>query len=116
MGSQNKIESFDGTTWERLPKTKYYSMPQLEFGVYDDVAYFNIGAKPCVLLYEKLKMLPGHYTLKGCTLRNKKRLCGAEYKCKETSTKRRRLIRGLKKGKDDKDIEHEGTAYDAGAF
>ena len=80
------------------------------------MAYFNIGAKACVLLYEKLKILPGHYTLKGCTLSKKKRLYGAEYKCKETSKKRRRLIRGLKKGKDDKDIEHEGTVYDAGAF
>ena len=49
-------------------------------------------------------------------LRNKKRLYGAEHKCKETSKKRCQLIRGLKKGKDDKDIEHEGTVYDAGAF
>ena len=61
--TQNQNESFNGTIWERLPKTKYYSMTQLEFGVYDAVAYFNIGAKACILLYEKLKMLPGH--LKG---------------------------------------------------
>ena len=25
-------------------------------------------------------------------------------------------LEDLKKGKDDKDIEHEGTVYDAGAF
>ena len=40
---------------------------------------------------------------------------GGEYKCNETSKKHRRLIRGLKKGKDGKDIEDEGTVYDAGA-
>ena len=80
------------------------------------MAYFNIGANACVLLYEKLKISPGHYTLKGCRLRNKKRLYGAEYKCREASKKRRRLIRGLTKGKDDKDTEHERTVYDAGSF
>ena len=114
--TQNQNESFNGTIWERLPKYKYYSMTQLEFGVYVAVAYFNTGAKSCKLLYEKLNILPGYHTLKGCTVRNRKRLYVAEYKYNESTKKRRRLIRGLKKGKDDKYIEHEGTVYDAGAF
>ena len=54
-------------------------MTQLEFGVYDAVAYFNLGAKSCIFLYEKSNILPGYYTSKDCTLRNRKRLYGAEY-------------------------------------
>ena len=60
--TQNQNESFNGTIWERLPKAKYYSMTQLELDDYDAVAYFNIGAKSYILLYEKLKILPGYYT------------------------------------------------------
>ena len=65
--TQNRNESFNGTIWERLPKTKYVSFLQLQFGVYDAVANFNIGRKASVLIYEKLGLIPGYYTLKGCS-------------------------------------------------
>ena len=40
--------------WERLPKTKYVAFNQLEFGVHDAIANFNIGRKASILIYEKL--------------------------------------------------------------
>ena len=114
--TQNQNESFNGAIWERLPKSKYHSFQQLDFGVYDAVAHFNIGRKATILIFEKLNMVPGRYTLKGCATLNKKRLFHAEYKNKESSRKRRKIIRGQKKSKDDKDVETEGTVYGAGIF
>ena len=70
------------TIWERLPKTTYCSLKQLEFGVYDVVASFNIGYKATVLIFETLEMIPGLYTLQGCRKDDRKRiiLYHAEYK------------------------------------
>ena len=72
--TQNQNESFNATIWERLPKTRFVSRTQLEFGVYDAVANFNIGRKASVLIFEKLNMTPAKYTLKGCQNINRKRL------------------------------------------
>ena len=111
--TQNQNESYNGTIWERLPKSKYCSFKQLEFGVFDAVANFNIGRKATILIYEKLDMIPGRYTGKGCVAQNRKRLFHASYKSKESSKKRRKIIRGKKKKKDG---DKEGTVYGAGEF
>ena len=52
--TQNANESFNGTTWERIPKNTFVTLPNLEFGVYDGVAHCNIRMKASVLIYEKL--------------------------------------------------------------
>ena len=114
--TQNQNESFNGTIWERLPKTKYVSFLQLQFGVYDAVANFNIGRKASVLIYEKLGLIPGYYTLKGCSTQNKKRLFHSGYKNKLLSKKRRKVIRGAAKKKEDVDVDNEGTLYEPGGF
>lgn len=114
--TQNQNESFNGTIWERLPKTKYVSRNQLEIGVYDAVANFNVGRKASVLIYEKLKMIPGKYTLQGCSNLNKRRLNLAKYKNSSPVKKRRKILRGKTKSKDDVDVEKEGCSYEAGGF
>ena len=52
--TQNQNESFNATIWDRLPKSRYVPLLQLEFGVHDTVAYFNIGCKCSMLNYEKI--------------------------------------------------------------
>ena len=41
--TQNRNESFNAMIWERVPKSTYVSLTQLQLGVYDAVANFNIG-------------------------------------------------------------------------
>lgn len=55
------------------------SLKQSEFGVYDAVPNFNIGHKAIVLIYEKLGMIPGRYMLKGCEVKNRRRLFHSIY-------------------------------------
>ena len=62
--NQNQNESFNLMIWDHIPKTRYVSLTQLELGVYDVVADFNIIKKASVLIYEKnefytRKLYPG---------------------------------------------------------
>ena len=70
--TQNQNESFNATIWECIPKTRFVSRTQLEFAVNDAVANFNIGRQSSVVISEKLRMIPGRYTLKGCQHINKR--------------------------------------------
>ena len=63
--SQNTNKSFNGTIWERIPKNTVVTLPNLEFGVYDAVAYYSVRMKASLLIYEKLNFVPGVYMLKG---------------------------------------------------
>ena len=64
--TQNHNECFNKTIWERLPKTKFVTLKQLEFGVYDALSNFNIGRKASILTYERMNMVPGKHMLQGC--------------------------------------------------
>ena len=102
--------------WERLPKTKFCSMLQLEFGVYDAVGVFNIGRKATVLIYEESGVIPGNYTPRRCSNENKKRLYYSAYKNKPSSKLRRKILRGKKKQRDADDSTKKRTLYAAGSF
>ena len=102
--------------WNRIPKTKYCSHAQLELGVYDAIANFNIGFKSSVLIYEELGICPGNFMLKGCHRHNQKRLYHAEYKASTPVKKRRKILRARRKGGEDKNDEQEGKVYGAGSF
>ena len=52
--TQNQNESFNAMIWDRVPKSRYVSFSQLELGVYDAVANFNIERKASMLIFEKL--------------------------------------------------------------
>ena len=114
--TQNQNESFNAMIWERLPKTKYNSLIQLELATFDAVAHFNFGHKATVLIYEKLNMIPGKYTLSGCTDLNRKRISHASYKGKAVVKRRRTLLRGFSKCKQDKDSNKEEVMYAPGGF
>ena len=114
--AQNQNESFNLMIWDRIPKTRYVSLTQLELGVYDAVANFNIGKKTSVLIYEKINLIPGKFTLQGFDKINRKRLLASKYKEMDSTKKRRKIRRGKAKQKDDKNESKEGQTYKAGAF
>ena len=88
--TQNQNESFNG--YGRV--MGWYGRVM---GWYGSALNFNIGKKASVLLFEKLNMIPGIYTLQGCFIMNKKRLIFAKYQNRITSKKQRKVIRGCKK-------------------
>ena len=114
--TQNQNESFNSMIWERIPKTHYVGLTQLELGVYDAVANFNIGRKASILIYEQMKIVPGKHTLAGVKKLNNKRLKMSRYDSTAPVKKRRKLRRGRAKHKSDKTKAAEGSTYEAGAF
>ena len=61
-------------------------------------------------------MIPGLHLVTGCNRLNRKRLYHADYKNCELKKKQRKIIRGLRKSKQDKNKETEGKLYKPGGF
>ena len=72
--TQNANESFNGTIWECIPKNTFVPLPNLQVGVYDDVAHCNIRMKASAFMFEKLNFVPVVYMLKGFKKHNLKRV------------------------------------------
>ena len=102
--------------WDRIPETRYVVLTQVELGVYDAVANFNIVKKVSVLIYEKMNLIPGKFTLQGCDKISRKKLFAPKYKEIDSTQKRRKIRRCKAKQKDDKNKTKEGQTYMAGAF
>ena len=67
--------------WDQIPKTRYVSLTRLELGVlYDVVANFNVGKKASILIYGKMNLRLGKFTLQGCDKIKCKRLFASKYK------------------------------------
>ena len=96
--TQNQNESFNGQIWERIPhKNRYVGIEHLELGAYDAVATFNSGRKASVMILERLNIVPGKYTNRGCSKSNKKRLMFAMINEKREVKARRKFLRGLRR-------------------
>ena len=95
--------------WNRIPKNIFVGLDVLEFGVYDAVAHFNIGAEAAVSIFKELNLDPGKYFLKGMRKINNEQIAKADFKAKEVNKKQRKNMRGLKKKKGDKLKQKEGT-------
>ena len=103
--TQNANESFN------IPETTFVALPNLEFGVYDAVANFNIGMKASVLIYEKLNSVPGIHMLRGCNKYNIKRVNLVNQRITSKNKLRQQVLRAKKMIKSDKLIEKEGDLY-----
>ena len=88
----------------------------LKFGVYDAVAKFNIGMKSSIVVYEKLNMIPGYYTIKGLNDINKIRIKWSIYRGNLRNKLRRQKLRAEKRKKCGKTLEKEGKTYETGGF
>jgi hypothetical protein len=102
--------------WERVPKTEYVSLNRLKFGVYDAVGHFNTGMKSSILIYEKLGIVPGVYTLKGCSRINEKRVRKCLYRNDRLNKLKRQSLRAKKHKTVDKINETELPMYVPGGF
>ena len=63
--AQNQNEAVNKMVWEQTPKEVSVGMELLEFGLYDVISHFNIGARTVLLLLTALKITPGKYIKMG---------------------------------------------------
>ncbi|XP_065675570.1 uncharacterized protein LOC136091785 [Hydra vulgaris] len=114
--TQNANESFNKMIWDRIPKQTFVSLTQLEIGVYDGVAYFNIGAKASFDIFKELNMEPGFHMIAGCKVLNNERKRNAEYRINPDNKSGRQFLSAKKLKKNDKIIEKDGDLYVPGGF
>ena len=114
--TQNQNEALNKMIWERAPKETFIGSQGIETAVYDTIANFNIGATASSRVLQYLGIEAGKHTLDGCKKIDLDRIRNAEYKEQESSKKRRKMIRGMKKKKIDKCKEQEGLQYAPGEF
>lgn len=88
--------------WEWIFKEVFVGMDLLEFGLFDVINYFNIGVRVVLFLFEVLKIVFGKYIEEGCRGFDLDRIRGVEYKESDESKKRRKVFRGLRKKKEDR--------------
>ena len=72
--------------------------------------------KSSILIYEKLNMIPGYYTINGSNAINKIHLKRSIYRGKPNNKLRRQKLRAKKLKKSDKTLENEGKLYEKGGF
>ena len=88
---------FNGTIWECIPKTTFATLPNLKFGVYNDVYHSNIRMKASVLIFEKLFFVSVVYMLMEFKKRNLKRGQFGKQASESKIKLRRQILRGKKK-------------------
>ena len=81
----------------------YVEREILEMGLYDAVAYFNIGSSAVLKLFDALGIPPGKFTETGCRQMDHGCVLMAQRKSQCDTKKRRKVLRGLRKRKNDKE-------------
>ena len=81
----------------------YVGRESLEMGLYDAVAYFNIGSSAVLKLFDALGIPPGKFTETGCRQMDHGCVLMAQRKSQCDTKKRRKVLRGLRKRKNDKE-------------
>ena len=114
--TQNQNESLNGMIWNRLPKSVFVGADVLEFGAYDAVAHFNIGSKAARKIFNELGLVPGQFFQNGVGQADKRWIMKAEHSKTPAVKKRKKVLRGQKKKREDSTKEKEGITYKAGAF
>ena len=114
--TQNANESFNGTIWNRVPKSNHVGLNTLCFGVYDAISHYNNGAQAALDTMSLIGIDPGLYMSKVCGSLNRTRKRHSVYRASSPQKKRRMILRHYKKRKSDKVTEKEGTLYEAGGF
>lgn len=114
--TQNENEALNGIIWQRCPKTVYVSRNILELATASAVISFNDGACGLLPVLTELGIEPGSKMSQASRNADAARIKNIQHKSSEKQKKRRRQLRGIKKGFIDREQELEGETYQSGAF
>ena len=102
--------------WSRCPKRVYVGNNTFKTAVASAVISYNEGTKGLLSVYRKLGIEPGHYTVSGFQKCDIARVKEANRKSTDRTQKRRKKLRAIRKGFNDKNALEEGETYGYGAF
>ncbi len=115
--TQNANEALNNIIWQKCPKTTFVERQTLECAVNSAVIQFNEGPNGIHSVLEALGVKAGIVTTPSSNKRTYRRNKNINKKMSDKSKKRRKLLRGIKKGYIDKEKEQEGgDSYVSGGF
>ena len=109
--TQNQNKSFNGTVWNYLPKTDFYSAEVVGTAVDLAVVNFNGGQGALLSLFEQLNYHCGPTTKTFFRKKDDRRIWMADYKGRELVMKRRRQMRLDRVMTEEEQAAKEGTPY-----
>ena len=113
--TQNNNECLNKLIWDRCSKEVFVGNQTIEDAAYCAVAQFNDGNVSIMKHFEKLGITSGRFTSSGVAVANVKRIYWSDKKSSDGAKKRRKHLRSVKKGYQDKNEQKEGNVYESGA-
>lgn len=115
--TQNNNEALNGVIWKKCPKDVYISKKVLEIGVYSAIIEFNDGRSGLIPLMKLLGLPISSYLTTSFKNRDCERINKIGKKSTEKGKQRRKKLRAIRKGFEDKNKEQEKKpAYASGAY
>lgn len=111
--TQNTNECLNKLIWDRCSKEYYVEKDTVEEAVYSAVSYFNDGTSSVVKMFHHLGF-DGWYTADSSKRKDLFRIANSTVKSAESTQKRRKTLRAIKKGFQDKTEANEGDMYTPG--
>ena len=97
-------------------ETWFIGFKQFEMSIFDAAVHCNIGNLATLLIFDKMGIEKGFYSTNDCIEGNIQRINNAKRKDSEGVKIRRRMLRGMRKHKSDKNKKQEGSVYGPGKF
>eukprot|EP00112_Aurelia_sp_Birch-Aquarium-sp1_P019844 Seg4999.1 transcript_id=Seg4999.1/GoldUCD/mRNA.D3Y31 product="hypothetical protein" protein_id=Seg4999.1/GoldUCD/D3Y31 len=112
--TQNVNEALHGVLWSKCPKETFNARPIVEIAASSAVVNFNDGSKGIEEVMKRLGIAPGRFMARAGRRKDLKRLDDSIRRSSEKGKKRRKKLRAVKKGFEDK--EEQQDSYKAGSY
>ena len=115
--TQNPNESINAVIWYRCPKSTYVERKVLSHGVASAVLQYNDGQSSLIEVFKKLGFEIGQNIVDFVWNADKKRIHKATRSISTPNKRRRKVLRRIRKGIEDKNTDKEGgESYVSGQF
>ena len=114
--TQNSNESLHGLIWQRCPKITYSARKMVEIAAASAACHLNDGRECIRNLLNRMELNVGAHADRGLQRSALKRKHHSELRNSERAKRRRKDLRSIKKGWNDKINEVEGESYGSGKF
>ena len=115
--TQNANESINNMIWKKRPKNIFVGRRVLEIAAYSAAIECNDGKTGICKVADSLDLGSGKFMVSSCSKSDKERIRAMEKKCAESAKKRRKKLRSVRKGYQDKEKDEKGgSSYAPGGF
>ena len=114
--TQNQIDSFNNTIWQRCPKTEFCSATTVEIAVNLAVISFNAGQVHFEALQERLGVIISPLTMQYLSSKDHHRVSASVMKAEVQVKRRRQALHLDRVTLAEQQVEKEGETYGAERF